>query len=74
MVYSANFPKILLLSAVLPVVYSALIRNSAMYGATMPHLRVITTIVPSTLRGGRMLYQPAFSRKINRQERQARED
>jgi hypothetical protein len=43
-----ELPHALLLGAVLLIqVYSALIRNSSIYGATMPHLRVLIAIVSS---------------------------
>src|SRR3954447_15181185 len=70
-----QLPHILLLSAVLSVhLYSGLSRNSSIYGATMPDLSAIIAIIPSTVRSGRMLCQPVFRRRTNRQERQEPED
>jgi hypothetical protein len=41
-----GLPHIVLLGAVLPIhVYSALIRNSSIHGATMPHLRAVIAII-----------------------------
>src|SRR4051794_28398148 len=50
-----NFPRILL-HTVRPHshLFYALIRNSSIYGATMPHLRAVIATFPSTLRGDRM--------------------
>src|SRR5687768_10336547 len=58
MVYSANFPTFYYMAqCCMAACTVVLIRNSSIYGATMPHLRAVTAILPSTQRGGRMLHR-----------------